>query len=293
MATTRKNNVNSTTLSRLKYLVLFIIFFISLLPNDAQAHGDLHVRIVKLTQLIKENPDSIELYLKRGELYFYHNDFDSALADYLVVKQKKPDFPKTDFLLGQLFNKFDYPKAGLLHIHDFIASQGDIPNAYIIRAEIQTKLGLDSSAVIDYIKAISLMDQPKPDVYLDLSKAYLKAYPQDIKGAIACLNKGIKDLGEVLTLQSKIIELLIQNKQYDLAIEKIDSIIAKMIRSERWLMKKGEVLLKAGKLTEAKAVFAATKEEIEKLPDGIKKTQAIQTMQKEVDTQLSYIKNHL
>jgi hypothetical protein len=46
------------------------------------AHEPLSVRIVKLTQQFKQDPNNPTLYLKRGELYRLSRDWQAAQDDY-------------------------------------------------------------------------------------------------------------------------------------------------------------------------------------------------------------------
>ena len=60
---------------------LLLIFFLFASNIAVHAHGDLHERILKVTEEIKKNSDSAFLYFKRGKLFYQHNDFKRSLKD--------------------------------------------------------------------------------------------------------------------------------------------------------------------------------------------------------------------
>jgi oligopeptide transport system permease protein len=54
------------------------------------AHDDIGVPIARLTSRIAESPDSVSLYLERGELRRIQRDFAAARADYAEVERRDP-----------------------------------------------------------------------------------------------------------------------------------------------------------------------------------------------------------
>ena len=65
--------------------ILFIGFQLIFLCN-AFGHGDLHKRIVAMSEKIDKDPSNPNLYFKRGRLYQQHDDFTNSLADYLKAE---------------------------------------------------------------------------------------------------------------------------------------------------------------------------------------------------------------
>src|SRR5688572_23198385 len=57
----------------------FLLGTLCLLP-----HGDLDQRIIDVSREIAASPDSLELYLKRGELYIQHEEYNKAKHDFLT-----------------------------------------------------------------------------------------------------------------------------------------------------------------------------------------------------------------
>ena len=69
----------------MRFKFLYILFFV--LSNAVlNAHGDLHKRILNVTEEIQKNPDSANLYFKRGKLYYQHNNYINSLKDFKYSK---------------------------------------------------------------------------------------------------------------------------------------------------------------------------------------------------------------
>ena len=68
----------------MKFLFLYLFL---LLQVSLGAHGDIHLRIKLLCRQINLNPKSADLYFKRGELYFAHEDYRAAISDFKRSKR--------------------------------------------------------------------------------------------------------------------------------------------------------------------------------------------------------------
>jgi len=61
--------------------ILLLAGFLGLLAVKSFAHGDVHDRIVLLTQQISQSPSNASLYFNRADLYRIDGDYTNALAD--------------------------------------------------------------------------------------------------------------------------------------------------------------------------------------------------------------------
>ena len=79
-------------------------------------------------------------------------------------------------------------------------------------------------------------------------------------------------------MQNAAIDLEVKRKRYDAALTRLEKLAATMPRKENFLLKRGEILLKAGKKCEARKAFIESLNAIETLSDFRKNVRAIQTM---------------
>lgn len=78
--------------------------------------------------------------------------------------------------------------------------------------------------------------------------------------------EGIRQLGPLVLLELPALELDVQLKRYDAALQRVDVLAAHSPRQEEWLRRRGEILELAGRPAEARAAWAAAWAALETLP---------------------------
>jgi len=63
-------------------------------------HKQLDEAILRLTPRIKQMPDDVSLYSKRGDLHFFRAQFPAAIDDYQKMLELKPELEKSHWRLG-------------------------------------------------------------------------------------------------------------------------------------------------------------------------------------------------
>ena len=254
----------------------WIVFALVLVaPLLARAHGDLHDQITAVTDQIRQDPHNGMLFLKRGELYRVHGDWDAARADYDLVKEFAPEFAAVDFYRGRMMLEAGQPKAARHCLDRFLKSQPNHADALIARARVCMKLGEDVAAADDFTRAIACLPEPKPDYYLERAQALTSAGDLHMADALRGLDEGIKKLGPLVVLQLRAIDLELLRKNYAGALERLERILAQSPRRETWLARKGDILEQAGRTQEAREAFAAALKDIESLPPKHRQTRTI------------------
>ena len=128
-----------------------------------------------LENYIKNNPDSLEAYLIRGELHLEMGDFQKALNDLEKVIRIDTNIAQSYFSRGMLYaNSGDNNKA----LNDFskaIELDENYIEAYSNRANMYLKLKEVQKAINDCTKAIELMpsDNESPEPYYNRGLAYM------------------------------------------------------------------------------------------------------------------------
>jgi tetratricopeptide (TPR) repeat protein len=137
-------------------------------------------------------------------------------------------------------------------------------------------------AARDYDVALGRISDPGPVLFLERADALAEAGDEYLAAAIDGLDEGIEQLGPVVLLQSKAVDLEVRARRYGSALDRIDQILSTMPRKERWLARRGEVLERAGLIDEALASYSEALAAIERLPWRRRETPAIQELAAEV-----------
>jgi tetratricopeptide (TPR) repeat protein len=102
-----------------------------------------------------------------------------------------------------------------------------------------------------YTRVIASLSQPTPEYYLERAKALEAVGETHIGEALRGIDEGIDKLGPLVTLQLYAIDLEVNRQHFNAALERLD-VIAPWLRPERHLQRRGEVLLRAGRVEEAR-----------------------------------------
>lgn len=263
---------------------LFTLCLLWLLALPCLAHEGLYEQLAKITQQIKAEPNNGSLYLKRGELYRQLRQWRNALSDYDQAIRINSLLAETEFLRGRMWLEAAQPKLAERSLSLFLRTKPESAEAWLLRARALEQLKKHGEASADFTRAIELTSQPKPDVFIERAKAQLNArQPED---ALAGLELGIRQFGQLVTLQLQVIEVELKLKRWNAALNRLDQISAQSPRKESWLAQKGEILLLAGRKPEAQQVFKQSLLAIENLPANLRQTRAIEELKRTVKRRL-------
>ena len=269
----------------------FLCLLIGWATLNTQAHGDIHEQIIKVSQQIKAAPDSMELYLKRGQLYHQHGEFRRAKADFKRVRKKSFFFKIVDLELARLLLDRNRPRKALRYVNNFLSHEAEHLQAILTRAKIYTQLHQHHAATEDYEQAIAIAQSPKPEYYLDLAASILQTDPNAYSQAVEALQRGETALGFIITLQQELVNLAIAHRQYEDALTWIQHILKKIPRQEQWLARKAEVLEQMGDNQQATIFYKKALQAIHQLPDRHKKTDRMKTLQQKINQRLQALNN--
>ena len=265
-------DVNGLLRARARRVAAALILALAGLCVRASGHGDFHDQILTINAQIAQTPANAELWLRRGELHHAHGDWEAARADYDKVTQLDPRLAVVDLARGRLFLQTGALTAAEEALDRFIAAHPQSAAGLVTRARVKRRLGAIEEAVADYDQAITFATQPEPDYYLERAELIASRGAEGIDRAIRGLDEGLARLGEPVTLALAAIELEVGAARYDAAIERIDVICSRTPRKELWLVRRGEVLEKAGRGAEARAAYRAAVAAIDALPEQRRRT---------------------
>jgi tetratricopeptide (TPR) repeat protein len=243
------------------------------------AHGDFHPLIKLVNEELEKNPNSAELYFKRGELYRAHQDWDSALADYDQAALLDPRLAAIDLARGKLLLDANWPRSAKRALDRFLARHPNQSEALACRARAHLKLEQRVEAAQDFDRAVAHAEG-QPELYIERAQAIAALGEEQIAEALRGLDEGLKKLGPLVTLQLCAIDLELKRKDYDNALARLDRAAAQSPRKETWLARRGEILTQAGRAEEAHEAFRAALKALDTLPPARRNVPAMLELEK-------------
>ena len=125
---------------RCRAVITWLVLSVAL-PLAVAAHGDLHARIVDVTEQIAHDPTNAALYLKRGDLYRQHHAWESALRDLARAADLDPGLPTLDLLRGLTLLDAGQWEAARAALTTFLTRHPEHAEALVARARAAGRLG--------------------------------------------------------------------------------------------------------------------------------------------------------
>lgn len=254
-------------------------------PRIVWGHADLLAMIEAVAKQIEGDPKNAGLYLQRGELYRAHIDWKSAEGDYDRAAKLDPKLTKVAFCRGRMLFESGRNESAKAELDKFLAGQPNHFEALMVRARVLLRLGQRKAAITDFTRAIAQSLEPGPEYFLERAQA--QADEHEVDEALRGLDEGVKRLGPLVTLQLCAMDLDLIRKNFDDALRRLETISAQSARKEKWLARRGEILVQAGRLDEAKQAYASALRAIEALPPRLRQTPAMLNLKRQVDDALA------
>ena len=98
---------------RFPKIISLLALAFSFAAANAFGHGDVHERIVVLTDQIARTPTNASLYFQRADLYRVDGDWTNALIDLNHVARLDRSLKRVDFMRGLVQHEANQPQAAL------------------------------------------------------------------------------------------------------------------------------------------------------------------------------------
>ncbi len=253
------------------------------------AHGDLHERIQKVTTEIESDRDNHELYITRGELYAQHENYKLALKDFKKAEKLagtngdlQLNFAKSYFRLGK-------EKTALEYLERILEQDQDHVIAWRLKGQCLANLNEYQAAGLAFQNVITYSVQTLPENYFEAALMFEKAEVQKLDKAIETIEQGIEDLGKVVSLEQKLIQLYVQHGDYQKAIGQLTDQLETRNRKEFILFERGKIYALSLDKTSAENDFKSALQLIDKLPSRLKNTAATKNLIKDINQQLDFL----
>ena len=269
--------------------ILAVAAVLAATPRPALGHADVLERIADLNRQIEGNPGIGALYLKRGELHRLHRDWPAARADYKMAAGLAPELAEVDYAFGRMWHEAGRPDLARPALDSFLALRPHNADALLTRSRVLALLGEPRQAVSDLTAAIARLDPPTPEVYLERARLIAVQGPEHATQALKGIDAGVARLGPIVSLIQFAIDLEVGQGRYHAALARMDGLPAAVGGQPRWLARRGDILLAAGRETEAGASYAAGLETIAKLPPSRRRVRATAKLEAKLRARLRLI----
>jgi tetratricopeptide (TPR) repeat protein len=175
-------------LSRIAQAIILVPLIYAASASIVLADQDIYSQIKHYTHELKATPKSVDLLLKRGDLYFKINEFDKAIADYNSALKLDDHADKAYYGLGLALGRNGHIRQGIKDLSIYIGRHPTDEYAYTKRGVRYLWLRDDRNAQKDLTKAITL--NPKDaEAHDDLGVVLGRGgdYKDAFKNFLACV----------------------------------------------------------------------------------------------------------
>ncbi|MEY4528652.1 MAG: hypothetical protein RL768_2371 [Nitrospirota bacterium] len=254
-------------------------------PALTVAHEHLENQIARMSVLLKNAPDRPELYVKRGELYRLHEEWEAALADCDRAAALAPSLEAVDILRGRVL--LSAGRAGTAEdvLRRVLNAHPNHPQALLLHAEALEQLGQFEQAAVDAERGLVYLPQPDPDEFFKAARLSVKA--GRVEQAIGILDRGIQQLGGIASLQRAAIDLELRRGDVEAGLARLERLAAASLRKETFWAERGDILKQAGRAQEADQAYRAALTALESLTAALRRTPAIIDLESHVRSALT------
>lgn len=239
-------------------------------PLFAHDEGRLHERIAELSNQLASHPEDASLHLERGQLYYQESNWKKALQDFERASKLDPNLVITQFHRGKTLLELGSPGAAKTLLDSYLDRYPDDVFALIARARSLLQLREPRVAALDYDRAIK--QSPREEYFFERAQALRTV--GEIDEALKGLDTARTKLGLVPFLEVLAVDLEAERAHYDAALIRLDRLAKSSPRAEFWLLRKGEILEKAGRVNEARNVINEALTALERLPVRLRQEKA-------------------
>jgi tetratricopeptide (TPR) repeat protein len=186
------------------------------------AHTDLQLQIFELSNQLAQDPENVQLLLRRGDLQRRHENWDLARADFKRVRELQPGNETVDWFEGRLEVQAGQPVAGVRYLERFLNANPNHLIALQNRAQGYLMLNQPLLAANDFQSVILASERPTPSLYRANTLALIRAGDEHYSAAMKVVLQGLSNFPAEVTLTAM---------ATDLSLAQSDTVTAKQLMS--------------------------------------------------------------
>ncbi len=247
-------------------------FVLALTALLTHGHGELDERIAALDARIERAPRDATLVLERAELHRLHRAWAATFRDLERCASLDAGLDGLALARARLFHDMEWYDSALRELGRHRGTEGD--EVRELRAGVLDGLARERDGKHDGLarardaaraweRFFEAAERPEPDHVVRWSAALVRRDGGDVDAALAALEQGMQRLGRVVALELAALALEERSGRIEAACARIDAARARAPRSSVWLVRKGELLARAGSAAPARAVLRSALDELE------------------------------
>lgn len=242
---------------------LFIIMFLSMI-KVGHAHLDIDLQIESLDQEIASDMDNAQLYLKRAELQRRHSAWELALQDYAKAEEYGTATNTINFYRGRMYRESGQSNIALPLLNDVLEQEPNHIFALVERAKIASHP--KTQAIADLDLAITLSEQPSPDLFLSRAKLMLADENSNFQDITKGIQQGVEQLGPIVSLIEFGVTSAEAQQEWAAALTMLNELPDILTQSPTWLYKQGQLQENLNENEAAQETYQQALQKINELP---------------------------
>lgn len=228
-------------LAKNTYLPALLLFVFSVSCLDPlQAHGSLGEMLQQFSQKILRQPknhasllDRARIYLKQGNTTQAYNDIQSAA--------KISDTVEVAYVLGLYHIVENDCQSALAAFSSYLTRYPVHIPAIHNRAKCHAELGMTAQSISDYERLLNTSKLHSPDYYLELARVLSAVETGGIELALKALDRGMTELGTLVSLQSAAIQYEIDRRNYRMALARHETLKTWLGHTPQWRLRQKQL----------------------------------------------------
>jgi predicted Zn-dependent protease len=238
------------TLRRLLLLALLLA-----LPAAVLAHPELQAQIDLVSGQIVADAGNAGLYLKRGNLYRRHQDWEAAYRDFDRARELDPSLRDVDWLEGRALVDAGRYREGERMLSSYLEAAPDNASALQTRARARSSLGRHLEAAADYGRAIEHAEQPSPGLFDFQARELAAAGPENFPEAAAVAAAGLDRFPGEVSLLGLSTDFALAAGDADAASRQLDQLKPGLEVLPQWELRRALVQCLEGDQATARETF--------------------------------------
>ncbi len=223
-------------------------------PPFAGAHADVHELERAAGAEAERHPEDPAAHLQLASVHRLARAWDAALAALEAAAARGADADVVGTMRGQVFLDAGWPQTARSEFDRVLARRPDAYGALFERGRAWLVLGEAERAAADFGAAIAGMARPTPEHVIAQRDALLSLGRRS--DALAALDAGMARIGPAVSLELAAVDLEVELGHYDAALRRLDRLLGRSVVSPAWVARRGEVLERAGRPSDARAEYA-------------------------------------
>ncbi|MBX3027118.1 tetratricopeptide repeat protein [bacterium] len=219
----------------------------------ARAHVGADELLAAARSAAAAHPGDAVAHLHLAQALRIAGDWNGALVALGAAQRAGADLDEVAAMRAGVLLDAARPADALAELDRLLARRPEAPAAHYDRGRACLALGRTADAARELAIAVATLPAPRPEQVLLLGDALLAQ--GRVADAIAALDAGMARLGLIAALQLPAVDLELRRDRSDAALARLDALLARAGGNPAWLVRRAEILTRAGRPDEARAAY--------------------------------------